>query len=889
MALSPGTRLGHYDVTSLLGEGGMGQVWQATDTQLNRQVALKILPDAFAADPDRLARFTREAQILASLNHPNIAQIHGIEEAEGTRALVLELVEGPTLADRIAKGPIPLDEALPIAKQIAEALEAAHEAGVIHRDLKPANIKVREDGTVKVLDFGLAKALDPSPESDPSQSPTLTAAATDMGVIMGTAAYMSPEQARGAAVDRSSDVWSFGVVLYEMLVGKSLFGAASVSDTVAAVLKEEPDWDALPRETPRAVRRLLRRCLEPDKARRLRYVGVARLEIDEPQEKTTVLAHAQRTRRPSVFTLVAVLFSAGVAATLALTLGAPRSEPPSVTRFSVSAASGEALAMSSPLALSRDGRRLIYSVGLRDRMAGSDLYLHSFDSFSPRLLEGAENATMPFFSPGEDSVGFLAQPGGLRRLQLSGGAATPLADALEPHGSSWGEDGVIVFAANWAEPLRVRRLDDDAVTRTLTTLDTHAGEFGHLWPQILPGGQAVLFTIWTGAVSWDDTRLAVADLETGQHRVIYEGGSYGRYAASAHLVFWRAGGLMAAPFDVDTLAVGEPVNVIEGVRLNIENGAASFALSDAGNLAYVPGGPDAFAETFVIDRSGQELLRLDGTLPVGDPAFSPDGGKVAVTLLTGGKWDVGVYDLERGELDRITFLGENMRPTWTPDGARLTYASNAEAEGSYTYYSINGDGSGRPERLFPSGQGVDFQRPAWSPDGAHLVYTASSEETGWDLWIVSPGQEPDPRPLLDTPADDTWCAFSPDGQFIVYESAQPGATDADIVVRPFPEVDDRQWRVAAGRRPVWSGDGREILYVTDDGISRVTVDADAESTTLSLSRPSPLVDMPGVSSFDLSPNGESLAIHRLPVESAAREIRIVMNWFEELKERVPVP
>ena len=410
-----------------------------------------------------------------------------------------------------------------------------------------------------------------------------------------------------------------------------------------------------------------------------------------------------------------------------------------------------------------------------------------------------------------------------------------------------------------------------------------------MWPQILPGGQAVLFTIWTGAISWDDTRLAVADLETGQHRVIYEGGSYGRYAASGHLVFWRAGGLMAAPFDVDTLAVGEPINVIEGVRLNIENGAANFALSDAGTLAYVPGGPDAFAETFVIDRSGQELLRLDGTLPVGDPAFSSDGGKVAVTLLTGGKWDVGVYDLERGELDRITFLGENMRPTWTPDGARLTYASNAEAEGSYSYYSINGDGSGRPERLFPSGQSVDFQRPAWSPDGAHLVYTASSEETGWDLWIVSPGQEPDPRPLLDTPADDTWYAFSPDGQFIVYESAQPGATDADIVVRPFPEVDDRQWRVAAGRRPVWCGDGREILYVTDDGISRVTVDADAESTPLSLSRPSPLVDMPGVSSFDLSPNGESLAIHRLPVESAAREIRIVMNWFEELKERVPVP
>ena len=429
MSLEVGTRLGHYDVTALIGEGGMGQVWQATDTQLSRQVALKILPDAFADDPDRLARFQREAQILASLNHPNIAAIHGIEESGRTRALVLELVEGPTLADRLAHGAIPLEDALPIAKQIAEALEAAHEAGVIHRDLKPANIKVREDGTVKVLDFGLAKVLDPvsaSATADPAQSPTLTAAATEVGVIMGTAAYMSPEQARGAGIDRSADVWAFGVVLYEMLVGKSLFAAASVSDTVAAVLKEAPDWNALPPETPRGVRRLLRRCLEPDTTRRLRSVGVAKLEIDEPADDATVPGDQPRTGRPAVFTLVAVLLAAAVGAALALTLGAPRIEPPPVTRFSVISASGEPLAANTPVALSRDGRRLVYGVGLNNLVTASDLYLHSFESFASRLLEGTHNATMPFFAPEEDSVGFFGLAAGLRQVELSGGAATAL-------------------------------------------------------------------------------------------------------------------------------------------------------------------------------------------------------------------------------------------------------------------------------------------------------------------------------------------------------------------------------------------------------------------------------------------------------------------------------
>ena len=424
---------------------------------------------------------------------------------------------------------------------------------------------------------------------------------------------------------------------------------------------------------------------------------------------------------------------------------------------------------------------------------------------------------------------------------------------------------------------------DTSETTTLTTVDVNAGEGAHLWPKILPGGEAVLFTIWTGAPSWDEAVLAVADLETGRHRVIHEGGAYGRYAASGHLVFWRADGLMAAPFDLDTFDVGNPVTVVEGVRFGNGSGDAHFALSDAGTLAYVPGGLDDFVESFITDRSGQRLLRLDEGQAVRDPVFSPDGRKVVLTLLQEGTFDIGVYDLERDALERITYVGDNLRPTWTPDGARITYLSNAE--GSYNYYSIEADGGGLPERLLSSGQGFSESTATWSPDGQHFLFSAQNEETGWDLWIVSPGEAPDPKPLLETPADEKQVSFSPNGQFIVYESTQTGSTN--IIVRPFPEVDDRRFRVAAGRNPVWSGSGNEILYITDDGVSRVVVEADTGSRSLALGRPSLLVDLSGLYSFDLSPNMENLAISRVPIEQAASEIHVVENWFEELKRLVP--
>ena len=503
MALAVGSRLGHYDVTALIGEGGMGQVYQATDTKLNRQVALKILPEAFASDPDRLARFQREAQVLASLNHPGIAAIYGLEESGGTRALVLELVEGPTLADRIEQGAIPVDEALPIAKQIAEALEAAHEAGVIHRDLKPANIKVKPDGTVKVLDFGLAKALDPSSEGDPSQSPTLTAAATQMGVIMGTAAYMSPEQAAGKPADKRTDIWSFGVVLFEILTGQRAFDGETVSHVLGAVLQVEPKWETLPAHTPQSLKNLLRRCLEKDRKRRLRDIGDALVDLEEDREGRTpeAIGASAGPRRQSQH-LLGYLVTAAATATVVATgfwlSPTPRPEEDAsvsrpVTRTTITLPDGQRQSRSkrAPLAISPDGTTLAYVA--RDN-TGSHLYLRQLDSFDARRVPNTEDAFEPFFSPDGEWVGFFAA-GRLRRIRVAGGVPLTVTDAASGGGASWGTDDRIVFAPSIGAGLW-RVSADGGTLEQLTQPDYGDGGYGHMWPQLLPGGQAVLFSLW---------------------------------------------------------------------------------------------------------------------------------------------------------------------------------------------------------------------------------------------------------------------------------------------------------------------------------------------------------------------------------------------------------
>ena len=649
MALQVGSRLGHYDVTALLGEGGMGQVWQATDTQLNRDVALKILPDAFADDPDRLARFQREAQVLASLNHPNIAQIYGIEEAEGTRALVLELVEGPTLADRIAKGPFPIDEALPIAKQIAEALEAAHEAGVIHRDLKPANIKVRDDGTVKVLDFGLAKALEDDVGSDPSESPTMTAAATRAGVIMGTAAYMSPEQAKGQAVDKRSDVWAFGAMLFEMLTARKAFVGESVSETLAAVLTADVDLDGLPPDVPPAGRRLLRRCFEREPKRRLRDIGEGLIQLEEglsgppddqsPEGRTAPAGWRQALPR------VAGLSLAVVTSVAVWTLKSTSTQP--VSKFAVSVAPSAPVELGADnVAISPDGTLVVYT-------AGGGLHVRPLNQLESEPLRGAENARHQFFSPDGAWVGFQTsnsdltseQGGPMHKVSILGGPPVTICEipAEELRGATWSPDGTIIFGTEFGDLMRVSAAGGEP--ESIST----SGGADHRWPELLPGGASVLFTISTGRSSADD-QIALLDLDTGRHEVIIPEGSSPRYLPTGHIVYGWQGTLRAVAFDLDTsLVTSDPVPVLEGV-VTTTVGAAAFDVSDTGSLVYVRGPVETADRVLVwVNRQGsEELATAEPRRFSAGLSLSPDDQRVIVSVAEGdSNPDLYLYDLAR--------------------------------------------------------------------------------------------------------------------------------------------------------------------------------------------------------------------------------------------------
>ena len=699
MALDVGSRLGHYDVTALIGEGGMGQVYQATDTKLNRQVALKILPEAFATDPDRLARFQREAQVLASLNHPGIAAIYGIEEAEDTRALVLELVEGPTLADRISKGAIPLDEALPIAKQIAEALEAAHEAGVIHRDLKPANIKVREDGTVKVLDFGLAKALDTTAQGDPSQSPTLTAAATQMGVIMGTAAYMSPEQASGKPVDKRADVWAFGAVLYEMLTGRRPFTSDDVSKTLAHVIATAPDWGQLPGGLPPVLAAFLQGCLEKDPRERVRDIGDVRLAMKGAFE-TTVSAPSvpvaalslQLWQRPIPAAIVAL----AIAAIAGLAVWTLKPLPPQpVSRFAASAPPSAPVSLSNghnDVAISRDGTRVVY------RAAGGVFHVRSFDQLEGLLLRGAESPNEPFLSPDGAWVGFVAEDeNSMQKVSILGGPPVTICELpADLRGASWGQDDVIIFGtASDGGLMRVSGAGGEP--ETITTPQ----EGRHVRPDILPGGAGVLFTIDRGPGLGNED-VALLNMDTGEHHVIIPGGTDARYLPTGHIVYGVDGTLRAVAFDLSSLEItSDPVPVVEDVLVK-SSGAANFSISDDGHLVFVPftGGDGANVTSRLVvtgrDGAGTALAEIDGSASY--PRFSPDGTRVVFAVQDADGADLWVLDIERGTRTRLTSEGVNrFFPVWSPDGSRLAYADGAGNTNRLLLTSA--DGSGEPETL----------------------------------------------------------------------------------------------------------------------------------------------------------------------------------------------
>ena len=751
MSLTPGTRLGPYRVTAKIGEGGMGEVWQARDTKLDRDVALKVLPEAFTSDPDRLARFEREAKVLASLNHPNIGSIYGLEEAEGVRALVLELVEGPTLADRIKQGPIPIDEALPIAKQIAAALEAAHEQGVIHRDLKPANVKVKDDGTVKVLDFGLAKAFQPA-ASDPglSASPTisLTAAATQMGMVIGTAAYMSPEQASGKAVDKRADVWAFGVVLYEMLTGARPFVGDDVSKTLAHVIAIDPDWSTLPKNLPPVLGTFLRGCLQKNPKKRVRDIGDVSLAMEGAFE-ARVSAPSEPTAASQLQVWQRPIPAIGIVMIAVLVTGltiwtATRPEPGDLIRFTIVPPDTAPLGFAGPhqdLAISPDGTQIAYQ-GPSPSGAGTQLHLRSIDQLVGTALRGGEGGVAPFFSPDGEWVGFVGSTTGssLQKTSILGGPPVTLtASASLIRGASWGTDDQIIFGTVNAGLFRVS--GGGGEPELLTSLDTEQGEGSHRWPSIIPGREAVVFVVRGQPLTTG--QLAVLDLDTGAVTRLGLAGVSPHYLSTGHLVYAAEdGSVRAVPFDATSLDItGNPVPLVEGVMVK-GSGAADFSISDNGRLVYALGGGGAgltlTSRLVVTGQDGAGTLLADIAGFAWYPRFSPDGTRVAFAVSqtsgAGPAADLWVLDIERGTRTRLTSEGNNrFYPVWSPDGSQLAFADGAGATNRVLL--VSADGSGEPETLLDRDE---RQFPtSWSDDGNLLTLYTDNPDTARDLYVLA--------------------------------------------------------------------------------------------------------------------------------------------------------
>ncbi len=862
----------------------MGEVYRATDTKLDRDVALKVLPQAFTDDPDRLARFEREAKVLASLNHPNIGHIYGLEEAEGTRALVLELIEGPTLADRIAQGPIPIDEALPIAKQIAEALEAAHEAGVIHRDLKPANVKVKEDGTVKVLDFGLAKALDTTPQGDPSLSPTLTAAATQMGVIMGTAAYMSPEQARGKPVDKRADIWAFGAVLFEMLTGAKPFPGDDVSQTLARVIERDPDWEALPKTLPPALDTYLRRCLQRHPRERVRDIGDVRLALSGAFENAVeplAPVGSRRKRREWLVGTVAALVAAGVAIAMwSLRPGPPPSE---LDHVSVALPGDVVLRPGGsyegwPMTMSPDGRHLVY-VGFSG--GTSQLYHRAMDQLDAVPLPDTDGAMSPSFSPDGQWVAFSVS-GALRRIPLAGGPPVTITELPIGYDArltvpQWGPDNRIWF---WMGP-PVLGLAHVAATggdpQVVTKLAE--GERRHFLPHPLPGGQGVVFTVYQNDTS--PTKVAVHSYDTDEHRVLANGLG-ARFVPGGHLVFvGLEGRLVALPFDADAHKVtGPPVTVPPTDVLR-------FHLSADGSLAYLPGGVRDNRTLVWVDRDGREDPIAAEPRAYRQPKVSPDGRKIVVADSGDGQ-DLWVIDLNRDIATRLTLdPAQDESPVWAPDGDRILFRS--ERDGLDRIYYKAADGTGRAEPLIGAdGESLPGNPATWSADGDLLVqWGRLVGNSGLDIGIVSLNREPTLRPLLAEPYGEADGSVSPDGRWIAYLSNETGAFE--VYVRPFPDTESRRWPITGegGEDPRWSPASDELYYRSQPVGPVMAV---------------PLTNEPGVAEplfedvylresgvqWDVAPDGRFLMI-KSEGQSAAdgRQINIVRNWHDELQRLVP--
>ncbi len=959
-----GQSLGHYTVLSLLGEGGMGVVYRALDSNLHRAVALKLLPDAFAADPERLARFQREARVLGSLNHPNIASIYGLEQREGVRFLVLELVEGQTLAERIVAGAtdrshpqdditpagMPCGEALELARQIAEGLEAAHEKGIIHRDLKPANIKITPEGKVKILDFGLAKALQEDlPAADGiSKSPTITEQMSKPGVILGTAAYMSPEQARGRGVDRRTDIWAFGCVLFEMLSGRRPFQGEDTSDTLAAVMKGEPDWKALPGDTPAAVERLLRRCLIKDPKSRLRDIGDARIEMEAAfQGVPAPVTMTSTNRRFPVWMGAAagLLLGAVLAFPLFRYLQAPgtasivRSQIPLDPAKFFGAGRDYLRPSRTALAITPDGQSLVFSATIDKE---PQLFLRRLDRWEAAPIAGTEKGIDPFLSPDGQWVGFWVGRQ-LRKVSIHGGTPVDLCEiAGRAFGASWGAKDRIVLSS-YKDLVLVPA--DGGKFESILAVDSSQGEFTFALPHLLPGGEALLFNTQVSPLRWDNPRLELLDLRSRQRRVLLEEGADARYVDSGHLLFVRQGTLHAVPFDLSRLAIsGAPVPLIPDImqaigtpHAGLNTFGAQYAVSSSGTLAYVLGGPYPENDNWLLWIDAQGVTQP--VLPAGGPYFaprlSPDGKKVVYGTLARNS-DVAVIDVLRGVSMPLTFGEANVFPIWTPDGKRVTF-SRTDRSGRSRILWVPADSHGEAETLVDIGKPVFAS--SWSPDGEQLAYSVLAPVSMVDIWVLRLKDKVS-EPFLNSRFYERHPEFSPDGRWLAYDTNESGQYEVFVLSYP-----DRRHKTqisnGGGSAPCWKRDGRQLFFL-DSKFRLMVVDV---SPGPLFSTPRVFLDYYGfnpsaepVRGYDLHPDGNRILVpgsmyggkpipgSELPdaikqisefsdpkarayaefwlrsdperrlspgTEAALKapsttQVHVVQNWLEELKRLVPV-